>query len=124
VTDHSSNNRPGNTVRYAEGTSVNEAYNHFLGIRDEDRSILKRHYPGLIEDSEEFAEVFYSYLLAYPATAAILERYREQGGEIKSLVRTQLDHLRHFLSGDTGNASATRLAEAGAAHQRFGIEPV
>lgn len=124
MTDHSSSSQPKGAARQYDRHSINDAFSHFLGIRDEDRSILKKHQPGLIDGSEKFAEVFYSYLLAYPATASILERYRERGGEIRNLVRTQLGHLWNFLSGDTGDASAARLAEVGGLHQRFGIEPV
>ncbi len=124
MTDHSVKDHPKGATRHYDRRSINDAFNHFLGIRDEDRNILQTHHAGLIEGSEEFAEVFYSYLLAYPATASILDRYRERGGEIRNLVQTQLTHLWNFLSGDTGEGSAARLAEVGGMHQRFGIEPV
>lgn len=112
------------TVRRYDKHSINEAFNRFLGIEDADRRILKRFHNTLIDGSEEFAEVFYSYLQAYPATAEILKRHEERGGEIAGLVRTQLQHLWNFLSGNTDDKSAERLAHVGGLHQRFGIEPV
>jgi diguanylate cyclase (GGDEF)-like protein len=103
---------------------LNEVFNQFLGIRDGDSRLLQRYHNVLIDGSDEFAEVFYAYLQAYPATAAILKRHQERGGEIADLVRTQLQHLWNFLAGDTSDKSAGRLAHVGELHQRFGIEPV
>ncbi|HJX18491.1 MAG TPA: EAL domain-containing protein [Acidiferrobacterales bacterium] len=111
-------------VRHYDKRSINGAFNKFLGIEDADRRILKRFHNTLIEGSEEFAKVFYSYLLSCPATAEILKRHEERGGEIAGLVRTQLQHLWNFLTGNTDDKSAERLAHVGELHQRFGIEPV
>ncbi len=111
-------------VRHYTKLNINEAFNRFLGIRDIDRSILQRHHNSLIEGGEEFAEVFYSYLQAYPVTADILRRHEERGGEIASLVRSQLQHLWNLISGHTDDKSAERLAQVGELHQQFGIEPV
>jgi len=61
-------------VRHYDKRSINGAFNKFLGIEDADRRILKRFHNTLIEGSEEFAKVFYSYLLSCPATAEILKR--------------------------------------------------
>ena len=110
--------------RYYDKLSINEAFNRFLGIQEADRGILKRYHNNLIEGGEEFAEVFYSYLQAYPATADILRRHEERGGKIAGLVHSQLQHLWNFLSGHTDEKSAERLAHVGELHQRFGIEPV
>ena len=115
---------PQPVARYYSERSINDAFNQFLGISDADRLILQRHHKTLGEGSEEFAEVFYTYLQSYPQTAEILKRYQERGGEIAGLVRTQLQHLWNFLTGETDEKSAARLAHVGALHQRFGIEPV
>ena len=124
VTDKFGNIRPHPGARHYDKRNINEAFNRFLGIEDTDRRILKRFHNTLIEDGEEFAETFYSYLQSYPATAEILRRHEERGGEIAGLVRTQLQHLWNFLSGNTDDKSAERLAHVGELHQRFGIEPV
>ena len=124
MTDKSDNTLPKPTPRYYDKRNINEAFSQLLGIDDADRRILKRFHNVLIKDSEEFAERFYAYLNAYPATAEILKRYQERGGEIAGLVRTQLQHLWNFLSGNTDDKSAERLAHVGEMHQRFGIEPV
>lgn len=124
MTDKSGNVHSQPVSRHYDKLSINEAFNQFLGIRDADRSILQRHHNHLIEGGEEFAEVFYSYLQAYPATADILKRHAERGGEISTLVHSQLQHLWNFLSGNTDEKSAERLAHVGELHQRFGIEPV
>jgi diguanylate cyclase (GGDEF)-like protein len=124
VTDNPDNHASEPQPRRYSNRSLNEAFNQFLGIRDSDRRMLHRYHGILIEDGEEFAEVFYSYLQAYPVTAEILRRYQERGGEINSLVRTQLQHLWNLLSGSTSEGSAARLADIGQRHHRFGIEPV
>ncbi|HJW80771.1 MAG TPA: EAL domain-containing protein [Acidiferrobacterales bacterium] len=124
MTDRSDNILPRSNLRYYDKRSINEAFNQFLGIKDADRRILKRFHNTLIEGSEEFAEIFYSYLLAYPATAEILKRHEERGGGIAGPVRTQLQHLWNFLTGNTDDKSAARLAHVGGLHQRSGIEPV
>jgi len=124
VTDKTDNILDRSALRYYDKRSINEAFNKFLGIEDADRRILKRFHNTLIEGSEEFAEIFYTYLQDYPATAELLKRYEERGGEIAGLVRTQLQHLWNFLSGNTDEKSAERLAHVGGLHQQFGIEPV
>jgi len=103
---------------------LNDAFNRFLGISESDSRILHRYHAALMDGGEEFAGVFYSYLQSYPATATILERYQQRGGQIGELVQNQLKHLWNLLSGSTSDSSATRLAEIGLHHQRFGIEPV
>lgn len=124
VTDKSDNILPRSALRYYDKRSINKAFNQFLGIKEADRRILKRFHNTLIEGADEFAKIFYAYLLAYPTTAEILKRHEERGGEIAGLVRTQLQHLWSFLSGTTDDKSAERLAHVGGLHQRFGIEPV
>ncbi|MBI5612974.1 MAG: EAL domain-containing protein [Gammaproteobacteria bacterium] len=124
MTKKTGNTRPQPVLRYYDKRGINEAFNQFLGIDDADRRLLQRHHNTLLEGGEEFAEIFYSYLQAYPATAEILRRHQERGGEIASLVRTQLQHLWNFLSGHTDDKSAERLAQVGGVHQHFGIEPV
>jgi len=123
VTNSTSGPKSGFTRRY-DRQSINDAFTRFLGIRDTDRQLLRRYHNALIEGGEEFAKVFYEYLQAYPATAEILMRHEQHGGHIESLVRTQLQHLWNFLSGNTDSKSAERLAHVGELHQRFGIEPV
>jgi len=124
VTDKTGNVHSQPVSRYYDKLSINEAFSRFLGIRDADRTILQRHHSLLIEGSEEFAEVFYTYLQAYPATADILKRHEERGGKIASLIHSQQQHLRNFLSGNTDDKSAERLAHVGELHHQFGIEPV
>lgn len=124
MTDNTDNVLHKSTLRHYDKRSINQAFNNFLGIQAADRRVLKRFHNTLIEGSEEFAEIFYTYLQDYPATAEILKRHEERGGEIAGLVRTQLQHLWNFLSGKTDDKSAERLAHVGELHQRFGIEPV
>jgi diguanylate cyclase (GGDEF)-like protein len=111
-------------LRFYTQENVHEAFNEFLGITEQDRRLLARYHDVLLEGSEHFAEVFYDYLLSYPATAQIFERYRENGGEIRSLVNSQLAHLWRLLSGRIDADSARRLAHIGEIHCRFGVEPV
>jgi len=111
-------------ARYYSASSLNGAFNRFLGITEADSRILHRYHNILIEDGEEFAAVFYSYLQSYPVTADILQRYQQRGGQLDALVRNQLQHLWNLLAGSTSDQSAAHLAEIGKRHQCFGIEPV
>jgi len=123
VSNPTSGPKSGPARRY-DRKSINEAFTRFLGIRDADRQLLHRYHNTLIDGGEAFTKVFYEYLQSYPATAEILKRHAERGGSIDSLVRTQLQHLWNFLSGNTDPKSAERLAQVGELHHRFGIEPV
>lgn len=104
--------------------TINQAFNDFLDLRASDQKLLQRHHEALMQGGEEFAKVFYDYLMASPATARVLEEYQAQGGLIDDLVKKQLQHLFGFLSGQIDDASAQRMAHIGAIHHQFGIEPV
>ncbi len=110
--------------RAYNANTINRAFNDFLRLGDLDRKILEHHHATLIQGGEKFAKVFYDYLLASPATARVLEIYQAGGGRIEDLVKRQLQHLWDLLSGDTGDASAKKMAHVGDIHYRFGIEPV
>lgn len=103
---------------------VNRAFTQFLGIDTEDIKRINRHRDILAQDGENFAKVFYDYLLSHPLTCEILQRYQESGGEISQLVKKQLQHLCTLLSGDTSDESAAQLARIGQIHFQFGIQPV
>jgi diguanylate cyclase (GGDEF)-like protein len=109
--------------RYS-GAEINEAFNEFLHIRVADRKILQTYREALTQGGEQFAQVFYAYLLAYPATAQVLEDYQRQGGKIEDLVKKQLQHLFELLDGETDADSARRMAYIGGVHYRYRIEPV
>ncbi|OOG23158.1 hypothetical protein B1C78_12255 [Thioalkalivibrio denitrificans] len=121
----SSNRETGSArPRFYSNRDIHEAFAQFLGIGERDRRLLARHHDALLQGSERFAKVFYAYLLSYPATAQILERFQAAGGEIDSLVASQLAHLWRLLSGRTDEDSSQRLAHIGDVHYRFGVEPV
>ncbi len=115
--------RDGVKLQPYDALNINRAFNLFLGISIEDRQLLARYRNVLSRDSEPFAQVFYDYLLNHPVTAEVLREYRKRG-DLEHLVRRQLEHLWTLLSGDTGDASARRLAHIGDVHFRVGIEPV
>lgn len=106
------------------GAEINEAFNEFLHIRAADQKILKTYREALTRGAEQFAQVFYAYLLAYPVTAQVLEDYQAEGGKIENLVKNQLQHLFGFLAGHIDTDSAQRMAFIGDVHYRHRIEPV
>ena len=124
MTDNPENHVAESMPRPYSAKSVNDAFSRFLGIGDRDRRMLRRYHNVLIEGSEEFAEAFRGFLQSFPATADILRRYCDRGGDLRSLVRGQIQHLWNLLSGSTTESSALRLAEIGQRCRRFGIEPV
>lgn len=107
-----------------DSQTINRAFNEFLRLRELDRKLLAHYQEVLQQGDERFALTFYDYLLAFPATAEVLEKFRERGGKIQDLVRRQVEHLLALLAGDTGEESARRVAEIGEIHHRHGIEPV
>lgn len=124
MTDNSDNHVAESLPRRYNAQGINDAFSRFLGISDRDRRMLRRYHNVLIEGGEEFAEVFHGYLQSFPATADILRRYHDRGGDLRSLVRSQIQHLWNLLSGSTTESSALRLTEIGQRCHRFSIEPV
>lgn len=104
--------------------TLNRSTNEFLRIRDLDHKILDRYRDTLLSGAEQFARVFYNYLLQFPATAAVLNDYRDRGHQLQTLIEKQLDHLHDLLTGDTSSASASKMDAIGQAHYRNGVEPV
>jgi len=109
--------------RYA-GDSLNTAFNDFLHVDPSDLELLARHRPALRQGAERFAEIFYAYLLNFPATAEVLEGYRAEGGKIDHLVQKQLQHLYALIEGHTDEDYARNMERIGEIHYRYRIEPV
>ena len=110
--------------RAYSAATINMAFNNFLRLGNLDQKILTRYHEALLQGGEQFAKIFYDYLLASPATAQVLETYRKRGGQIEDLVKRQLQHLWDLLSGRADEESARNMAHIGDVHYRFGIEPV
>lgn len=109
--------------RYAEH-GLNRAFNLFLGLQDVDLQLLTRYRLELLRGADSFVASFYAYLISQPAMAEVLQKYETGGGEITALVKKQLQHFSAFLDGDTGVASAARLAKIGKIHFSYSIDPV
>jgi diguanylate cyclase (GGDEF)-like protein len=123
LTNHHENSQREHKRRYNQ-EGINTAFNDFLRIHQEDIKLLHTNHNALMQGAEQFAKIFYDYLLTNQATAKVLEDYQASGGEIKSLVKTQLQHLFDFLAGHTDADYAQRMAHIGEVHYRYGIEPV
>lgn len=115
--------RSQDTRKYTR-TTINQAFNDFLGLQVSDQKLLHHYHEALMHDGETFAKVFYDYLMASPMTAKVLKEYQAKGGLIDDLIKKQLQHLFGLLSGDIDDASAQSMAHIGEVHQRYGIEPV
>ncbi len=117
------NPAPGGARRYDQH-AINHAFNLFLGLQDIDLQQLTRYRPVLLQGVDSFVVSFYAYLMSHPAMAEVLKRYEANGGEIARLVKTQSQHFSNFLDGDSGDASAARLAKIGKIHYGYTIDPV
>jgi len=113
-----------NGTRAYSSTTINQAFNEFLQLKASDLSILQRYQNTLSNCGDNFAKVFYDYLMAAPATAAVLNRYQAQGGFIDHLITAQTKHLCGLFAGQTDDTSARFMEYIGQVHQRFGVEPV
>ena len=102
---------------------LNQAFNEFLSILDADREILAQYRGVLSRDEERFAVLFYDYLLEFPATAEVIQRYQDNGGLLRVLVEKQTSHLRELLTGDISKSQSEHLRHVGAIHFHWGIEP-
>lgn len=111
-------------ARFYDRSTINAAFNQFLGIDENDRLLLERYHKQLSEGSEAFVETFYDYLQSYPPTAEILKQYELRGGQVAVLVRNQIQHLWNFLRGDNSAHNAIQLSRTGAHHHQYKIEPV
>ncbi|GMR19859.1 MAG: hypothetical protein BMS9Abin36_0454 [Gammaproteobacteria bacterium] len=109
--------------RYS-GDSLNAAFNDFLNIQQAERDLLCQYHDTLLEGGEQFAKVFFDYLLHSDATATTIEQYQQHGGNLEHLVEKQLAHFNDLISGDTSAVSAQRLEHIGKVHYQHAIEPV
>ncbi|OZA29859.1 MAG: hypothetical protein B7X93_05280 [Hydrogenophilales bacterium 17-61-9] len=103
---------------------MNEAFNLFLRISEQEKALLAQYRRILETDSGSFVESFYAYLLAFPITANVLQHYQEAGGELSWLAATQSAHFQTLLSGCTDEPSAVQLIHIGRIHFQYNIEPV
>lgn len=103
---------------------LNHAFNEFLQISPAEITLLRSYHDALMVGAEEFAQVFYRYLLTYPVTAQVLEDYHARGGTIDDLVRKQTQHLFGFLAGHIGTESVLHMERVGQLHYQHRIEPV
>lgn len=110
--------------RHYSGLLLNNAFTSFLDITSDDLALLANYHSVLLQGDEQFARVFYDYLLQYPETKKVLDAYASKHGSIDSLVQTQLRHLRELISGDTSPKTAMQLEHIGKAHYDAKIEPV
>lgn len=110
--------------RYYSGQSLSSAFSAFLDIRASDKILVRKYHDALLEGDEQFARIFYNYLMQAPETRKVLDTYAQTHNNTDHLIRTQLDHFRHLLTADTSTDYATKLERIGKAHHDFSIEPV
>lgn len=110
--------------RKYNSTTLNQAFNDFLQIRDSDLEILDTYRDTLLKSNNQFTDTLYRYLKTSPATAETLSNYQAAGGEIVELVEQQLCHLNSLLLADMSNAALMTRLKIGEVHFRQGIEPV
>lgn len=103
---------------------LNEAFNLFLRISKEEKSLLSQNRTTLTEDADTFVDAFYAYLLDFPITAKVLHDFQNAGGELSRLAATQSAHFQALLSGCTEEQSAKQLIHIGEIHFKHNIEPV
>jgi diguanylate cyclase (GGDEF)-like protein len=102
--------------------STNE-FNAFLEIDRLHLKIVRRYREILTQDAGDFAARFYTYLLGFPATAAVLEHYQQEGGDIAALTQKQTAHLSAMINNVDDPGYQTRLQAIGAVHYRREIAP-
>lgn len=103
---------------------LNETFNMFLRISEEETALLEYYRAVLAKSAERFVESFYGYLLAFPITASTLHHYEAAGGNLSGLAAAQAEHFRNLLNGRTDDQSAERLMHIGKVHYQHKIEPV
>jgi diguanylate cyclase (GGDEF)-like protein len=121
IIKENNNNAP--PQRYTS-QDLSTAFNDFLQITTAETRLLRSYHDALMVGAEEFAKVFYAYLMAFPATAQVLEDYRARGGKIEDLVHKQTQHLFGFLAGHSGEESVAHMERVGMLHYQHRIEPV
>ncbi|HKK14790.1 MAG TPA: EAL domain-containing protein [Gammaproteobacteria bacterium] len=119
---HGTERALGKTRRFDPRAQFKEL-DYVLQVLDEDRALLARYQDVLAQGAAGFAEVYYNYLFDNPATAERLYAFERGGGDVGELIRAQLQHLLHILSGATDDKAAERLAQVGTLHYNHNIEP-
>lgn len=103
---------------------LNQQFNHFLQINPQDLAVLRRYESALTNHTEDFPNLFYQYLFGFPATAEILEQFRQEGGKIESLAEHQKNHLLGLIKGDVSESNSQDLIHIGKIHYRRQVKPV
>ncbi len=104
--------------------TLGDQFNQFLHISDQELDLLQRFSDQLSHHAGDFGQHFYRYLFSYPATTDILNRYRDQGGDLQQLEHHQTRHLLELLKGVIDESSASQLDHIGQQHYAQGIKPV
>lgn len=95
-----------------------KAYNYILQLTSDDLSILTRYQHLLVPQAASFAEILYNYLFDLPEAAEALYAYEKNGGDVSSLIKSQLRHLLSLLGGPDSEIQAV-----GEAYYRNGFKP-
>ena len=102
---------------------LTDEFNAFLEIDELHLKIVRRYRGVLTQDADHFAARFYEYLLKFPATEALLQRYQQEGGDIAVLTQKQMSHLLAMIEHVDDPDYQTRLQAVGTIHYQREIAP-
>jgi diguanylate cyclase (GGDEF)-like protein len=103
--------------------SLTDEFNAFLQIDPEHLEIVQRYQELLLRNADNFASIFYDYLFRFPATAKMLEKYQQHGGDIESLTRKQIGHLFSLITDINDPNYQQRQQHIGEVHYQREIAP-
>lgn len=103
---------------------LNDVFNAFLNLNSDDTETLAQRKDDVLgRNGDSFAEFFYDYLRRFPETKKILDEYEAGGGDLKDLVRRQVDHLHAMFTVAPDADSAESLIRLGEIHHRWNVQP-
>ncbi|MDA8093436.1 MAG: protoglobin domain-containing protein [Betaproteobacteria bacterium] len=100
--------------------SEQAALKAFLGMEDEDASLLRELAPYIQSQADAVVAEFYGRIEQAPELTALI---RNAGTTIERLKQTQRTYLLEIFAGDFGAAYIANRLRVGAAHQKAGLTP-
>ncbi len=119
-----SGGRQAQAMLHKDSHALSKEFNYYLRVADDDARLLDSYREVLVQGAAQFAQSYYDYLFAFPASADVLYQYERAGGDVSSLIRGGLSHLLELVTDGAVNGSAGKSLQIGRMHFERGLAPV
>jgi diguanylate cyclase (GGDEF)-like protein len=99
-------------------------YNYVLRLLPEDLAVLDKYRGEIVAGTSGFAEIYYNFMFDNPDVADVLYSYERGGGDVGSLVRTELTNMLGSITDPTDAGREAGLVKTGDQLRQRGFRPV